>query len=140
MAVSNQGFTDGVGLSIKVGATEWNGHMKDARFEPESEDGAYITFAALAEGNADKWYFRGTGFQSFKSASFWRYCWDNAGTTAVVTLDPYGVGATPTADSPHLTATATIKRPAIGGEAGEEFEFEVEWELTEPPTLDDGTP
>lgn len=139
MAVSNLGFTDGVGLSIKVGATEYNGHIKDARFENEDEDASFKTFASAATGDG-RWMFRGTAFQSFKTASFWRYAWDNAGSTATITLAPYG-NATPTADEPHFTATATIgRKPNLGGEVDEEFEFEVEWELTDPPVMDDGTP
>lgn len=139
MATTALGFTDGVGLSIKMGAVEYNGEIKNARFENDDEDARFVTFASAAEGNG-RWMFRGTAFQSQKTASFWRYCWENAGGEVEITLALYG-NATPTVDQPHTVATAIIgKKPNVGGEVPEEFEFEVEWELTGPPVLDEGTP
>lgn len=138
MAITTLGFTDGAEVSIKIGATEYKEHLKNARFDNEDGDARFVTFASAASGDG-RWLFRAAAFQSFKSASFWRYVWDNAGSPAVVTLAPYG-NATPTAEEPHYQATATIaKKPSIGGEVNSEFDFEVEWECVDPPVELDGT-
>lgn len=132
MAVTTLGFTDGAEVSIKIGATEYNMHLRNARFENQDGDAKFVTFASAKSGDG-LWKFLAEAFQSFKTASFWRYVWDNAGQPAVITLAPYG-NPVPSAEEPHFRATATIgKKPNIGGEVNSEHAFEVEWELVDPP-------
>ncbi|QXU55201.1 hypothetical protein [Rhodococcus sp. LW-XY12] len=132
MAITTLGFTDGAEVSILIGSTEYKEHLKNARFDNEDGDARFVTFASAASGDG-RWLFRAAAFQSFKSSSFWRYVWDNAGSPAVITLAPYG-NETPTVAEPHYRATATIgKKPSVGGEANTEWDFEVEWECVDPP-------
>lgn len=132
MAITTLGFTDGAEVSIKIGSNEYNQELKNVRFDNEEGDARFVTFKSAASGDG-RWLFRATAFQSFKTESFWRYVWDNAGSPAVITLAPYG-NETPSEAEPHYRGTATIgRKPNIGGEVNTEFDFEVEWELVDPP-------
>ncbi len=132
MAKTALGFHDGIGLSIAVAGVEYGAHIKGARFENLDEDPKFQTFKSAGAGDG-RWVFRGTAFQSHLAASFWKYVWENAGGEAVVTLAPYG-NEDPSVTEPHYEASATIKKkPNIGGDVNTEFEFEVEWDLTDPP-------
>lgn len=132
MAITQLGFTDGAEVSLKVGGTEYNMELKNARFENQDGEAKFVTFASSAAGDG-LWKFIATAFQSFRTASFWSFVDSNAGGPAEITLTPYG-NAVPTEDEPHFVATATIaRRPNIGGAAKSEFDFEVEWELVDPP-------
>ena len=132
MAVTTLGFTDGGEVSIKIGATEYNMHLRNARFENQDGDAKFVTFASAKAGDG-LWKFLAEAFQSFKPASFWRSVGNNPGQPAVITPAPSD-NAEPSDEEPHYGATATIgKKPNTGGEVNTEFAFEVEWELVDPP-------
>ncbi|OZE45214.1 hypothetical protein CH283_22690 [Rhodococcus sp. 05-2254-2] len=126
--------TKGKDLSILIDETEYNTDIKGFRVEPDDgDDAAFVTFARLATGDTKTWYLRGTAFQDFQTTSFWTFVWDHAGEEVEFVARPYG-NLVPTEDQPHFKGVATIaSKPGFGGDADEEFEFEVEWECTGVP-------
>lgn len=126
--------TKGKDLSILIDGEEYNTDIKGFRVEPDDgEDASYVTFARLKEGDTKTWYLRGTAFQDFQTTSFWTFAWLNSGQEVEFVARPYG-NAAPSAEQPHFTGTCTIgSKPGFGGDADEEFEFEVEWEVTGVP-------
>lgn len=128
-------FTKGQNLSLKIGGEEYNGNLSNARLEPDDgSDADFVTFADYSEGNTEKWFMRGTGYQDFDAESLWTYAWLNSGTEVPYVLAPYGNLAA-SATQPHFTGNVRISRkPSVGGKVGEPFEFELEWECTSTPT------
>ncbi|WP_094679895.1 hypothetical protein [Rhodococcus sp. 06-235-1A] len=126
--------TKGKDLSILIEGTEYNTDLKGFRVEPDDgEDIAYKTFARMKDGDTKAWFLRGVGFQDFQTSSFWTFVWEHAGEEVEFVARPYG-NEVPTAEKPHFAGIATIaSKPGFGGDADEEFEFEVEWECTGVP-------
>lgn len=126
--------TKGENLKITVGATEYGSYLHEVRAEPDDgEDGDYITFAKLAEGDVNQWFLRGTLYNDYQADSLWTYAWLNAGATLAAVIMPYG-NAVPSASQPHFKFDVRIPRkPGIGGEAGEAHETEIEWEIDGQP-------
>ena len=59
--------------------------------------------------------------------------WLNSGTTVPFGCAPYG-NEVPTAEQPHFSGDVRISRkPGLGGEVNEPFEFEFEWEVDGVP-------
>ncbi|OZF05566.1 hypothetical protein [Rhodococcoides fascians] len=127
-------FTKGQNLSILVDAEQWNAHAKDIRVEPDDgEENEFLTFAAYSEGDTDKWFLRGTAFQDFAPDSFWTWAWLNSGQTVPYIVAPYGNPVASEAQ-PHYAGEVRISRkPGLGGEVNEPFEWEFEWECTGTP-------
>lgn len=132
---------NGIVFTLKLGAAAlvaFDQDVKSVELDGEDADDSDITFAEAAAGLAQADSLAVTAIQSTKAASFWRYCWDNAGQVVTYVYGPHG-NAVPTADKPHFTGTARLgKRPKVGGAATTEktrYDFETSLEVLTGPTL-----
>jgi hypothetical protein len=127
-------FTKGQNLTIEIDGEEYNAHLKDVRLEPDDGDDAdFVTFATYTTGDTEKWYLRGSGYQDYAADSLWTKAWTASGTIVPFVLAPHG-NTVASASQPHFTGTVRISRkPVVGGEVGEPFEFDVEWEIEGVP-------
>lgn len=126
----------GKSLTLKLGTTDYAIDATSVVLESEEADNDVTTFADAAAGAVRQWFFTITAIQSTDAASFWRYLWDNSGTTAAYVFAPHG-NAVPSASQPHFTGNVTIgPKPNIGGEANSTFTFEYRLDCNEAPTLD----
>lgn len=126
---------DGKNLSFTVDGTEFNADGTAVVMDNEDADTETQTFADLDQGTAVQWFFQLTALTDLAGTSFHSMLWDNAGSEVAYVYDPYGVGATPTADKPHYTGTVKIPRkPPVGGTAGETWTFEFRMDIVDEPT------
>lgn len=131
-------------LTLATPGTDQAADLISYKMEAEKADADAITFEDAERGDGFDWFLRGSAIQSLASASFWRWCWENRGTTAIpFTLAPHG-NAEASADEPHFIGTLTVSAPpAIGGEASTDakssFQFDYEFKLDAEPTMDVGT-
>ena len=129
---------DGKNLSFTVDGTEFNADGTSVVMDSEDADTESVTFAELANGTPQQWFFQLTTIQDFAAASFWRMLWDNAGSEVAFVFDPKGAGAAPAAGKPHFTGTLTIPRkPSAGGDAGSTWTSDVRLDIDGEPVLDD---
>lgn len=126
-------FTKGENLSILIGGEEYNTNLSNARCTISDGDESFKTFAKVATGDTGEWRLTGTGFQEFGEDSFWTYAWLNSGAKVPFVLAPHG-NTVPSVAQPHFKGEVTIARkPDFGGEAGEEWEFEIDWPVDGVP-------
>ena len=130
-------------LTIGAPGSEYAADLTSYSIENEAADSDTVTFEDAASGGGRQFFLRGAAVQSLDSASFWAYCWDNAGDTDVpYTLAPFG-NASPTAEQPHFTGTLTLgPKPKISAEAStsqtSSSTFDYEFPIDGEPTLDRG--
>lgn len=124
----------GKDLSLTINAQEVNVEATSVVLQNEEADEDAVTFAELAAGSANQWFFEITATSDYGSTSFWSLLWDNAGSSVAYVFKPYG-NATPTTAQPHFTGNVTItSKPPIGGTANEVFTFEIRLDCDEEPT------
>lgn len=136
MSLTN-GKYKGAKLSLMINAVEYNMELMSAEILAEEADNDAVTFADLAAGGSFDWFLDVEYVSDYATGSLWSYIWTNEGQTAIAyKLDPYGVGATPTATKPHFTGTLTIPggQNKIGGSADEVFSSEARFKLNGKPT------
>lgn len=129
-------------LKIKIGAVEFNADVSNTEIVAGAADSDFTSFAQAASGGARKYTLKFTATQDPADAtSLWSKVWLNAGSTAAVSVNPYG-GATFSASNPGFTGNVTIKEPdgtLLGGSADASttarFTMDCEWEWTAKPTL-----
>lgn len=127
----------GVALTLKFGATDYKADVTACTLTNEEADSDVVTFEDAAGEGARKFLLNITAIQSTDTASFWRYVWDNAGSTVAYVYAPHG-NTTASATQPHFTGNVKVgPKPTIGGEAGagKTFTFETSWECTDTPTM-----
>lgn len=130
-------------LTLAAPGTDQAADLISYKLESEAADADVITFEDAENGEGRDWFLRGAAIQSTATASFWRWCWENQGTTGVVfTLAPHG-NEEPSDTEPHFIGTLTVSvPPALGGEASTDpkssFQFDYEFKLDDKPTMDTG--
>lgn len=130
-------------LTLGAPGTDRAADLISYKIENEAADADAVTFEDAEKGEGRDFFLRGAAIQSTESASFWRYCWENAGVVPIAyTLAPHG-NAAPTVAEPHFIGMLTIPaKPAIGGEASTDpkssFQFDYEFKLTAVPTMSTG--
>lgn len=134
MALTN-GKYKGKNLSLTINSVEYNMDATRVELLNEEADNDTTTFADVAAGGAVQWYFEVEAVSDYATGSLWAYVWDNAGDDDVAfTFKPYG-NATATANQPHFTGTLKVgAKPPVGGTAGENFVFEVRFDVNGEPT------
>ncbi|WP_130864635.1 hypothetical protein [Acidipropionibacterium timonense] len=118
-------------LSFKIGATEYMQDVLKWELKPDKQDKSDLTFAEVAGGSTASWTLNVTALASTAAASFWSFCWDNAGKTVAVTLAPWG-NTTPSADQPTFTGQCTITLPpSLSDEAnsGKRATFDIDLDV-----------
>lgn len=129
-------------LKIKVGAVEYNTDVSNVEIVAGAADSDFTSFAQAAAGGSRKYTLKFTATQDpGDTTSLWTKLWTAAGTTAAVSVNPYGI-TTFTATNPGFTGNVTIKEPdgtLVGGGADAsttaKFTIDVEWDFTAKPTL-----
>lgn len=125
---------DGKDLSFTVDGQEFNADGTSVVMDSEDADTASVTFADLANGTPQQWFFQLTTLQDFKAASFWRMLWESAGDTIAYVFKPKGGVAG--ADNPHFEGTCTIpKKPSLGGDAGTTWTSDVRLDIEGEPEM-----
>jgi hypothetical protein len=135
MAIGN-GKYKGTQLSLTVDSVEYKMDCKKVVLDREESEDDFTTFADLAAGGSFQWFFDIEAASDFGTGSLWNYVWSNAGDTDVAfVFKPYG-NATPSATQPHFTGTLSVGgKPAVGGEAGEVWSFEVRFDVDGTPSM-----
>lgn len=127
----------GVALTLKFGTTDYKADVTACTLTNEEAESDVVTFEDAAGEGQRQFYLNITAIQSTDTASFWRYVWENAGTTVAFVYAPHG-NETASAAQPHFTGNVKVgPRPTIGGEAGagNTFTFETQWEVEGVPTM-----
>ncbi len=112
-------------------------HVRTVEVVPEPGD--VVTYQPLCSDNSyvetgpDTFTLHLAGVQDWSAAGLARLLWDNAGEDVTFSVAAYGAIA---ADTPAMTGTAKVRRPAYGGEAESWAEFDVELPISGVPTLD----
>jgi hypothetical protein len=132
-------------LSIDGGATpiEFQGDAADVHVEVEAGDVVeYPTLDGNVASNAEAETYSLVmrAGQDYSPTGLARYLWDNAGSTADVTLNAYGATALPTDETPEVTGTVTLIPVQYGGEVSTFAEFEVTLPFTAKPVLSTAVP
>lgn len=124
----------GKDLSLTIDSEEVNLEGISVVLDSEDADTDSITFAELADGTPQQWFFTIKAVSDYGSGSLWSKFWDSAGDEVAYVFKPYG-NATPTTAQPHFTGNVTItKKPPLGGDAGTTFTFEIRLDCSETPT------
>lgn len=122
-------------------AVDFHGDIKKMEIESSDKDDNDLTFQEAAGGDTKDYTVKVTAITSLDPTSFWRWCWDNAGSEVEVVYGPRG-NAVASADKPHFLMTCKVPgKPAISQEAKrtkDRGEFEMELEVLTGPTLDEG--
>ena len=131
------------GLVALIDAVDYSGNIKEAAIESADKDDSDLTFAEAIAGDTKDYSVKLKAIASTAVGSLWRFLWDNPGDEFTFVYGPNG-NAVATADKPHFLMTLKSDgRPPIASTARrgkQREEFEVTLEVTEGPTLDDGTP
>jgi hypothetical protein len=127
-------------LKIKIGTAEYAADINDCQLISGPADSAFTSFAAAAAGGARKYTLKFTATQDpADSTSIWRKVWTSAGSTAAVSINPYG-GAAFSATNPGYQGNVVITEPdgnMLGGAANSDpsarFTIELEWVFAAKP-------
>lgn len=123
----------GKDLSLLIDGDEANLEATQVLMDSEDADTDSITFAELADGTPQQWFFTINAVSDYGSTSFWSTVWDNAGEDVLYVFKPYG-NAVASTSQPHFEGTCTITRkPPVGGTAGETFAFETRFDIVGVP-------
>lgn len=126
----------GGSMSLKFGTLEVNAEAGKFVLDNEEKDGGYKTFADVNSGGARQWFITIESLTATDATSWWRFLWNNTGEEIAFTFIPHG-NVTVTADKPTFTGTAVVgAKPPIGGDAGEEWNFEYRLEVIGEPAMD----
>lgn len=127
---------NGKDLSLTVDGVQFNADGTSVVMDSEDADQESITFAELANGTPQQWFFQLTTLQDYDAATFWRMLWDNAGAEVAFVFAPKG---TPVAAGvPEFSGTLTIPRkPSVGGDAGSTWTSDVRLDIIGEPVMDD---
>jgi hypothetical protein len=127
-------------MKIKIGSTEYTAQVSKAVITSGEADSDFVTFADAAAGGGREYRLEFTAVQDMAAGTIWDLVFASAGTTAAISLSPYGV-TTASATQPFIQANAVITEPDgdfIGGEADSSssarMTFECSWVLTAKPT------
>lgn len=128
-------------LKLKIGAVEYNMDVSAVTIESAESDADFTSFAQAAAGGARDYFLNFTATQDPADAtSLWSKIFDTPGTTAAVSINPYG-GSTFSATNPGFTGNVTITEPdgpLLGGEADANttarFTMECSWKFAAKPT------
>lgn len=124
----------GKDLSLTIDGVEVNAEGTSVVLDREDADTDAITFADLASGTPQQWFFQITAVADYGDSSFWSTMWDNAGTSVAFVFKPYG-NSTATTAQPHFTGNATVTaKPPVGGTANEVFTFDARLDVDGEPT------
>ena len=127
---------DGKDLSFTVDGTEFNADGTSVLMDSEDADTDGLTFAELANGTPQQWFFQITALQDYAADTFWRMLWDNAGSEVAFVFGPKG--SVVAAGKPTFTGTLTIPRkPPVGGDAGTTWTYDLRLDIDGEPVLDD---
>lgn len=126
----------GKDLSLTIDGDEVNLEATSVVLDSEDADTDSVTFAELADGTPQQWFFTINAISDYGDGSVWEKFWSSAGDSGIAyVFAPYG-GAASTSH-PHFTGTLTIpKKPPVGGTAGETFAFEIRLDCDQTPTRD----
>lgn len=126
---------DGKDLSFTVDGTEFNADGTSVVMDSEDADTESVTFAELADGTPQQWFFALTALVDLKSTTFWRMLWDNAGAEVAFVFAP--MGGVAGAENPHFTGTLTVpKKPPVGGDAGSTWTYDMRLDIDGVPVMD----
>lgn len=124
----------GKDLSLTIDSEEVNLEATSVVLDSEDADTDSVTFAELADGTPQQWFFTINAISDYATGSLWDKFWQSAGDEVPYVFAPYGGAASTT--KPHFTGNVTITRkPPVGGTAGETFAFEIRLDCSEVPTL-----
>jgi hypothetical protein len=127
---------DGKDLTFTVDGVEFNADGTSVVMDSEDADTDSTTFAELADGTPQQWFFQLTALQDYAAASFWHALWDNAGSEVAFIFNPKGGPVA--AGKPSFTGTCTIPRkPPVGGDAGTTWTFDFRLDIDGTPVLDE---
>lgn len=129
-------------LKLKVGTVEYNMDVSNCTISSAESDADFTSFASAAAGGARDYFLNFTATQDPADVtSLWTKVFTAAGTTAAVSINPYG-GATLSATNPGFTGNVTITEPdgdLLGGEADANptarFTIELSWKFAAKPTM-----
>lgn len=129
-------------LKIKIGTTEFNTDVSNCRIIVGDSDADFMSFYDASTGGAKDFTLGFTATQDpADTTSIWRLVFDSAGTTAAVSVNPYG-GTTASASTPLVKGTVVVSYPdgdLLGGDAdassSARFTTDYEWKFTAKPTL-----
>lgn len=126
---------DGKNLTLTVDGVQFNADGTSVVMDSEDADTEAVTFAELANGTPQQWFFQLTTLQDYGAATFWRMLWDNSGSEVAFVFAPKGGPVA--ADKPEFTGTLTIPRkPSVGGDAGSTWTSEVRLDIDGEPVMD----
>jgi hypothetical protein len=126
----------GNALSLKFGVLEVKAEAGKFVLDNEEKDGGYKTFADVGAGGARQYFITIESLTATDSTSWWSFLWDNTGEEVEFTFSPHG-NTTASTNTPIFTGTAVVgAKPPIGGDAGEEWNFEYRLDLVGDPVLD----
>lgn len=128
-------------LKLKIGTVEYNMDVSNCTISSAESDADFTSFAAAAAGGARDYFLNFTATQDPADAtSIWSKMFDTPGTTAAVSINPYG-GTTFSATNPGFQGNVTITEPdgdMLGGEANANptarFTIELSWKFAAKPT------
>lgn len=124
----------GKDLSLTIDGVEVNAEGTSVVLDREDADTDAVTFADLASGTPQQWFFTITAVADYGTGSFWDTMWTNAGTSVAFVFKPYG-NTTASAEQPHFTGNATIvSKPPVGGDANAVWTFEARLDVDGEPT------
>lgn len=128
-------------LTLEIDSVEYSAVITNVRLAPTDASSDTVTYADAAGGGAKDWHLSGTAIQDLVADSFWRKCFDSAGTTVTYTLSPYG-NAVASAAEPQLTGSVVIGQldgDVLGGDADvsatKRQTFDFDWVCTAKPTI-----
>lgn len=129
-------------LKFKVATVEYNMDVSNVTISSAESDADFVSFANAAAGGARDYFLNFTATQDpADSTSLWSKVFASSGTTAAVSINPYG-GATYSVANPGFTGNVVITEPdgdLLGGEADANatarFTVELSWKFTAKPTM-----
>lgn len=126
---------NGKDLTFTVDGTEFNADGTSVVMDSEDADTESTTFADLADGTPQQWFFQLNTLQDFGADTFWRMLWDNAGSELAFVYKPKGGPVGPT--KPEFTGTCKVPRkPSVGGDAGSTWTSDVRLDIVGVPAMD----
>lgn len=132
-------------MSLKLGSVNRSGEVSKSEITESAADSGFLSMDdAAVDLKTSKLAM--TIAQDLTTGSLHRDIIENVGDTVAIVFAPYR-NEVATADQPHIVGNAVIRRPegvVVGGETSTSATgaktIDVEWDMPDGWTLDDGTP